>query len=404
MADDDYAIQAHRNSYKTTSILVVGVIWYLLFQDPEETILIIRKEKTGAAAILKEIKQHYESKELKLLYRVVHGKKEIKTKNWSNSSISLSTKKKASKEGNVEAVGIGGAVTGRHYGKVFADDIITLKDRVYRAEREKTKEFVRELSNIPKTGGNVVVMGTPWHKEDAWSIITKAIKYPLGSIKIRGFTEKLKAKLLRMLGESLFAANYELQHKADKNKEFSEPKYCPWPEEFEPIAWLDPAYDGSNTTALSLLIPIFEEPPEDLTRDELEEFEPEIIQVVARGWVWREDISELYDEISELLFRYNVEVHYIEKNADKGLSAKEFRKRFPNSIALHESANKHIKIKSFVKGNWDIIYFADDCQPKYMNQIMDYSKGEEPDDAIDSLGSGLRQIGLEDQIRATIAG
>ena len=46
-------LQAHRNSYKTTS-LVVGIILYLIF-NPNATFCIIRKSESGAIKILQEV-------------------------------------------------------------------------------------------------------------------------------------------------------------------------------------------------------------------------------------------------------------------------------------------------------------------------------------------------------------
>jgi hypothetical protein len=375
LRDKDGSLQAHRNSYKTTAILVVGAIWYLFF-NPNTTILFIRKSWEGSSQIVQEIKRHYEGKALGYLYKTYFGIDNIKTRNWSNSSITLSTKKQISKEGNIESIGIGGGITGSHYDKVFPDDIITIKDRVSKAEREATKTFIKELRNIPKADGGVIFStGTPWHKEDGWTLLPEPERYPVGSIEIKGFTPEYLAELRRINGASLYSANYELQHISDELRIFPEPMYAEWPGEVRPCAWVDPAYSGDNTTALGFL-------------------GKHDGKWYARGWVWRKHVSDCYKGIIDLLTRYKATTLFVESNADKGYSAKDLSQMWPSVRAINESMNKHIKIVTFAVQHFNKLYFALDIQPEWMNQILDYQEGQEPDDAPDQLASLLRQMGF----------
>lgn len=45
-------------------------------------------------------------------------------------------------------MGVNGSLTGKHYDVIFTDDIVNLKDRTSRAEREHTKSVYMELQNI----------------------------------------------------------------------------------------------------------------------------------------------------------------------------------------------------------------------------------------------------------------
>jgi len=379
-AKGDYVLQAHRNSYKTTACLIIGIVWYLMFH-PDTTILIVRKEYEGAASTLGAIAKILESEAFQGLYneyaRFV-GIPEIKYKLTDNrkDTITIPTKTTITKEGSVEALGIGGAITGRHYDKIFCDDVITLKDRVSKAEREKTKEFVRELQNVKNPGGNIIFTGTPWHKDDAFSILPAAHRYPLGTVSVPDLTPEVIADIRARTTPSLFAANYELKHIADKDKLFADLKYSRFNTECSGIIGIiDTAYSGTHYTSFSLL-----------------EFWGG--KYIIKGWAWRESIVDLYAKISGLATAHNCGTIYIEENGDKGLAKKAMQPFYPNIVGYTERENKHNKIVGHLKGNWQEIYFDDslntDAQVEYNNQIIDYAEGVEPDDAPDNAAAGMR--------------
>jgi hypothetical protein len=56
-----------------------------------------------------------------------------------------------------------------------------------------------------------------------------------------------------------------------------------------------------------------------------------------------------------------------------------------------ETENKHIKICTHLYEHWNKVTWSPDTDPEYMNQILDYSEGEEPDDAPDSAASLIRE-------------
>lgn len=381
---DTPSMQAHRNSYKTTSILILGFVWYNIFIDQEATCLIIRKAQQEAWKIIKAIKAHFLSKNVQYLleqFELLNPGENMKTDNWSNGSITLKTKKTVSPEGSLDCIGMGGAITGAHYDKIFPDDIITLKDRTSKAERESTKDYIRELRNIIKEGGKIFYSGTPWHKNDGWEIIPEPKKYPIGTIPIKGYiSDKLEEKkrdLKAGTTSSLYCANYDLKHIADEDKLFPEPIYAKWPTDtVKIVAWIDPAYSGKNTTSLSILA----KSKQGLW--------------YARGYTWIKNIVDIYGEIVNKMKRHNVGTVYIETNADKGMSKRDLQQLWPATIGRNESKNKHMKIVSYLKQHWEKIHFYENIDDEYMNQIMDYMEGEEPDDAPDGLAALMREMGF----------
>lgn len=367
-------LQAHRNSYKTSSIIVIGTILYLLFH-PNATILVTRKTEEGAKAIVYEVCKLLESEKARALfqevYKAVTGKKiAFELKDYTTQKINLPTRTNYTKEYNVESIGIGGNITGAHYDIIICDDIITEKDRYSQAERKRTKNYLMELQNIMKVDGHMFVTGTPWHKDDAFSILPEAKKYPLGSIEIKGLTQEKINKIKAAMSDSLFAANYLLQHIASENRVFGDAKRAQW-NNAQCVAALDPAYMGTNTTALTLI------------------GKNDDGQIVVKGWVWRKDVTELYIRIVSLLDQHGAGTLWVEENADKGLCAKELRKQWHSVKTYVSTKNKLSRILTHVKANWDYLHFADDIQDDYYVQVLDYEEMQEPDDAVDSLAAAI---------------
>lgn len=378
------SLQAHRNSYKTTALLIVGFLWFNIFIDQDKTVLFIRKAREEVWKIIKAVKNHLESRNIEYILReleLVKANAVIKTDNWSNGSITLATKKTVTPEGSLDGIGMGGSITGSHYDYIFPDDIITLKDRVSKAERESTKDYIRELRNIKKNDGKIFFSGTPWHKDDGWSIIPEPKVYPIGTVPIKGYTEEaLENKMIELKSgttSSLYCANYELKHIASEDVIFEDPIYGSYPplENIKKcIAYLDPAYSGSNTTALTVLC---------VTKES---------EYYVTGFVWIESVEKIYQQIADKLRIYNVGTLYEETNADKGLSRRDLLNYFPNVVPRHEKENKHVRIIGYAKKHWNDLIFDTKIQPEYINQILDYVEGEEPDDAPDSLAGAIREI------------
>jgi len=381
---DKKAMQAHRNSFKTTAILIVGAIWYHLFYDPNATVMILRKAESDAQKVINTIMGHMETREVKYIAAFLYKTVNLKTDQWSKSSVKTSLKKKPSPEGNFDAKGITSNIVGSHYDFIMPDDIINIKDRISKTEREATKTMLRELKNIVKQpDGQIFYSGTPWHKDDGWTICPKPDIYPVGTIDIPGFRKDELDETMKAMRvgntESMVAANYYLKHITDEGRVFGEPQRAPWPE-FDKIkkmiAYVDPAYEGDNTTAMAV-------GAQDINK-----------QTYVRLYMWPDAIDRLYTRITKILKDLKCGTMYIEENADKGLSTKEFKKIYPSVQGRYEKENKHARIITHVRKNWDKIIFADDCNDNAMAQLLDYEEGQEPDDMPDALAGLCRELRL----------
>lgn len=371
------AMQAHRNSYKTTSILIVGAIWYFLYYDPNATVLFLRKSDTDAQKVVRTLRDHFQSGEVLRLFQDRYKINKLSTDVWSSSSLKLSIKTIKTPEGSIDSRGIGGAITGSHYSHIFPDDIITRDDRYSKAEREQTKNFIRELKNIKTGAGRVYYSGTPWHREDAWTILDAPDKYPIGSVPIKGFLpHELPAKIVELKTgntESLYSANYELKHVSSEELLFDDPQYSDWPDESMPlIAALDPAFGGDDYNALTI---------GGIYNKNL---------YIAAGYVWKESIDQTYDLVENLCKQYGVRILIVESNQSQILVANEFSKRGLAVRAIYAVKNKNFRIEHYAKKNWSKIFFNkkmlenSDCL-KYLEQIIGYYELADDLDAADSL-------------------
>lgn len=365
-------IQAHRGSYKSTSICVIGIVLFTIF-NPNKTILICREEFDGARAILKEIAKAYETTTVLSIIKSFYGIETFNFVERSGLRITLPMKTKASIEGSIEGRGIGGSITGRHYDRIHTDDIVTRKDRYSKKKREETKRFYLELKNVLNPGGVLTHSGTPWHKDDAFSLMPPPRKYPIGSIKLKDFTDTHIKKLREGMPPSLFATNYLLKHIADEDRLFNDATFGDHPADLKYIGHLDAKYRGKDTMAYTIMAKYDK-------------------KIYARGWMFYKNIELMYDKITTLHNNSKAGSLHMETNSDKGLAGTEFRKRDIVVFDYHEKDNKHVKILAYLFKHWKNIIWDHDTDMSYIQQIIEYQEGEEPDDAPDSAASALRAI------------
>lgn len=155
-----------RETLKSTYWTVTYAIW-LLLNNPDLTILIVSETITNAEAFLREIRAKLQSEQfVKVFGNIVN-------KNLNRAdALDLTTRKNHSKEANLEAAGLGKAITGRHYDVVIADDIAGVQDRDSEAKRAVTMAFLSDIVDVlKKECGFLQIIGTRWHREDIYAHI-----------------------------------------------------------------------------------------------------------------------------------------------------------------------------------------------------------------------------------------
>lgn len=370
-SDKDVSLQAHRNSYKTTAVIIVGSIRWLLFH-PEARIAIIRKTFTDAAAAVKTIADAMDTEVIRSLFRYVH-KSYPRFTTRREGKLGFNFKKSLTPEVSIEAHGLGPGLTGSHYTKILCDDFVTLKDRLSKAERKNTKAIVREIqANIIEQGQFVSYLGTVWHSDDCWSIVPEAEKFDVYRLDI--MTEAEIEEKRKKMTDTLFAANYELKHISSDDQMFTDPTFGAWDFKVKNIvAQVDAAFDGTHYCALTIM------------------GERADNKIQAIGWVYSGNIRDWFGFIKGKMGKYRAVSIYVEDNPDHGYTAQRMRDLGLSVISYHESMNKRFKIGSYLKEFWERLIFSENSDDEYMLQITDYLPGQEPDDAIDSAASLLRE-------------
>jgi hypothetical protein len=265
-------------------------------------------------------------------------------------------------------MGIGGSITGKHFDEIFTDDIVNLKDRTSRAERERTKAFYMELQNIKNRGGRIMNTGTPWHVDDCFSIMPESHKWDYRSIPEAMSVEEAD-QIREHMTASLFAANYELRHIPSDDVIFTRPQTgAHISMVMQGQCHVDAAYYGEDYTAFTAT-------------------NKHDGKYYVYGRIWRKHVEDVTPLIAEDVQRLHLGRMYMETNADKGYAANAFRSHGVKVQTYAEHMNKHVKIVTHLKTAWPDVIFCDGTDQAYINQICDYTEDAEHDDAPDSLAS-----------------
>jgi hypothetical protein len=290
---------------------------------------------------------------------------------------------------------IGGAITGESLDIGIIDDAVKGREQ---AESETIRNkiwewFTDDFLTRFSEGGALIGIGTRWHVDDPFGRIRK--NYP--TVKVLSFkaisTEKEKH---REPGEALFpelkSISYlkkmqSLLHPTSWESLFQQTpitltgNYFPPPNrtKWEKLkivqAWIDPAFDGDNRTALGII---------GKTLDG---------KTIAKGFSWRKNVTSLYPIIIQILKDHGVGTLYVEENADQGRSREDLERLWPATVGRRSHKNKHIKILTRLVQYWNQIFIADDCDPDFLNRIILYKEGVDDDEA-DTLASLLDEMKL----------
>lgn len=364
----DFTLQAHRGSYKTTCLseaIALRMIFY-----PHENMIFMRKTAGDVVEVVRQVSKILRSECVGYLYQRIYGTPLTIT---SENSTSLVLNNYDTTRGAAQLLGIGtvGSITGKHADCVITDDIVNLQDRVSTSERNRIKRFYMELQNIKNPGGVIINTGTPWHKEDAFSLMPNIEKYDCYTTGI--LTDKQIENLRVSMAPSLFAANYELRHIASENALFdTTPEIVDDPDLLrDGIAHIDAAYDGGDYTAFTC---------GKRVKD----------TIYLYGKLWRKHVDTVLDRIMADVTKFKCAPVYCEQNGDKGFLGRDIRQKGGYAYVYTEHQNKFIKISSYLRKWWPNIKFIKGTDPEYIAQILDFTDAAEHDDAPDSAACVVR--------------
>lgn len=367
---EDKTLQASRETYKTTCVSIsLSLIIILL---PKLRVMFMRKTDADVKEVIRQVQKILEDPHTQYFVKTIYGVGlAMPTRNSTEINTNLSTDAKGTSQ--LVGAGIGSSLTGKHFDRIFTDDIVNINDRISRAERDRTKLMYQELNNVKNRGGRIFNTGTPWHPDDCFSIMPEPVKYdcyyPAFS---EMFTPEILADKKSKMTASLFAANYELKHVADDDVIFTDPQTGADPElAMNGNSHVDAAFYGEDYTAFTAMA----------IHDG---------KFYVFGKIWRKHIDDIMDEIVEWHNKFLCVKMYNETNADKGYVAKQFRARNLKVSTYAEIQNKYIKIVSHLKFEWENVIFVRGTDKAYIDMICDYNETAEHDDAPDSLASLIR--------------
>lgn len=372
---NDYTLQAHRLSYKSSCLSVALAMWCVLHHA--ENALFMRKTDADTVESIAQAKKVIDNEGFRYMAEILLRTNVELMKSTANSlTVNVYDSPRGAEQ--LLGCGCGGSMTGKHANLIVCDDVVNLQDRVSRAERERTKSVIQELRNIVTRDGRIVFIGTPWHREDAFTLVAEPERYDCYSTGLIA-PEKLQA-LRESMAPSLFAANYELQHIAAENALFATPPR--WTKDAsllrDGMAHIDAAYGGEDYTALTCA----------KRRGDT---------IYLYGRLWRAHVDTVLDAVLTDCKRLLCAPVWCENNSDKGYLAKEIRHRDYEPHAYAERQNKYLKISTHLRKWWKNIVFLEGTDREYISQIMDYTEDAEHDDAPDSAAVCCRLLGREER-------
>lgn len=365
----DRTLQAHRASYKTTCVSIALALIIILL--PNKRTLFLRKTDADIKEIIKQVQKILKDPHTQYFVQCIYG---VNLKLTVESATEINTNLTTDIRGTSQLVGMGcgSSITGKHFDRIFTDDIVNINDRVSKAERDRTKLVYQELQNIKNRDGRIFNTGTPWCKDDCFTIMPEAEKFDCYSTGL--ISDEQLEVIKKSMTRSLFAANYELRHIAAEDVIFDNPQTGADPSLVEQgECHIDAAYGGEDFSAFTIV-----------------KKQGNIFYVYGR--LWQKNIDDCLDEIQRLRAQFNAGKIYCEDNGDKGYLAKELRNRGERAIIYHENMNKFIKITTYLKAEWENVKFVAGTDKAFIDQICDYNENASHDDAPDSLASQIRRL------------
>lgn len=367
--EGDKTLQAHRGSYKTTCVSIA--LSFIIVLLPNLRTLFMRKTDTDIKEIVSQVKKILLSEQMRYFVKTIYGV-DLKLTVATANEISTNLTNDPRGTSQLVGIGMGSSITGKHFDRIFTDDIVNVQDRISKAERDRTKVAYQELQNIKNRGGRIFNTGTPWHKDDAFELMPNPEKWDCNSTGL--MSEEEIDGLRKGMTASLFAANYLLKHIAAEDVIFENPQIGADPALVEQgECHIDAAYGGEDWTAFTIC---------RKTNG----------KYYVLGKCWRKHVDDVEDEIIQIRKSFNAGRINCENNGDKGYLGKELRTKGERVNIYHESMNKYLKITTYLKSEWESVIFVKGTDEEYINQICDYNENAEHDDCPDSLASLVRQL------------
>ena len=134
-AEEDQTLLAHRGSYKTTDLSLFLALHTII--QPNENVMFFRKTDDDVTEVITQAQKILQSGAIHKIAHTLYGTNLLLAKA-NNSEIHTNFCTSTKGISQVVGLGIGTSITGKHADIVVTDDIVNLKDRISKAERERT--------------------------------------------------------------------------------------------------------------------------------------------------------------------------------------------------------------------------------------------------------------------------
>lgn len=355
---------------KTDYGVICGVAWALL-HNPEDTFLIVTKEKQRGQDILGEIARilQEQGKELE-----------------KNNSNLLTLAGHKGKDPNVAVLPLRSkSFRGRHPKHIICDDIIT-PDDVSAAERAKVEAVLAELMKLTQ---NVILIGQPAHAKDVYAKMRRLagvqkIELPYGSIP--QLDHDLEAQRAAGISEASIQASYFLQISESERMPFANLGSVNFFPSGGCSGFVDPSHEGTDYTAFAVGAMNFD-------------------QFVVAGFAWQKAWDDCLEDIAEVMRAYNVAKFAFETNGlgkhpvlllrQMGAKVAEWKSTTNKHGRIMNAATfrDHIKLADFLPPALQKPSFRT-AQKAFNDMVIGYEYKAEHDDAPDALANLLMYLGM----------
>lgn len=163
-----------REHYKST-IITIGLTVLNVLQNPDITVGIFSHTRPIAKAFLRQIKREWETNRILQAYFPFVAppeKSEARTRTWSEDGGLIVRRTGNPKEATLEAWGlVDGQPTGKHFGLLIYDDVVTLESVTTPEQIKKTTDAWRLSLNLGARDGHLRMIGTRYHASDTYHLI-----------------------------------------------------------------------------------------------------------------------------------------------------------------------------------------------------------------------------------------
>lgn len=142
------------------------------------------------------------------------------SKKWNEDQIIIEGRTIAHKEPSVMTTGADVNITSQHYDIIIADDLVARENTSTPDQIKKIIDYFSRLMSILEPGGELIVVGTPWHLLDLYAHIQKNLKafFKIYKREIiengeyilpEKFNDKVVAYLMATMTPELYSSQYK---------------------------------------------------------------------------------------------------------------------------------------------------------------------------------------------------